>query len=70
MQTCVCTFVSDYVYMMYYTQGTDSVSLHVSKLTVGVYHFKLTVTDSVGQIDYSEVTVDVLPGRVVCCDCG
>lgn len=56
--------------MMYYTQGTDSVSLHVSKLTVGVYHFKLTVTDSVGQIDYSEVTVDVLPGRVVCCDCG
>jgi hypothetical protein len=42
-------------------EGTHSVSLRVSKLTVGVYHFRLTVTDSAGQTATSEVTVDVLP---------
>ncbi|CAI8031979.1 Dyslexia-associated protein KIAA0319-like protein [Geodia barretti] len=44
-------------------EGTDTPYLRVSKLTVGVYLFKLTVTDSAGHTDEGKVTVDVLPEK-------
>ena len=48
-----------------YPQGSQTSILHVTKLTVGVYEFELTVTDSAGHSDVSTVTVDVKPG-IVC----
>ena len=48
-----------------HTQGSQTSILHVTKLTVGVYEFELTVTDSAGHSDVSAVTVDVKPG-IVC----
>ena len=47
-----------------HTQGSQTSILHVTKLTVGVYEFELTVTDSAGHSDVSTVTVDVKPGTV------
>ena len=48
-----------------HAQGSQTSILHVTKLTVGVYEFELTVTDSAGHSDVSTVTVDVKPG-IVC----
>ena len=46
-------------------QGINTPKLHVGNLEVGLYQFKLTVTDTVGQTDTATVSVDVLPGRCV-----
>ena len=46
-------------------QGINTPKLHVGNLEVGLYQFKLTVTDTIGQTDTATVSVDVLPGRCV-----
>ena len=68
----LCVFECVCVWCVYYCpfppgppQGTDTPTLRLSKLAVGVYLFTLTVTDSAGQTDSSEVTVAVLSGECV-----
>ena len=48
------------------TQGVHSAFLHLSGLKEGGYQFRLTVTDTKGQIDSVQVSVVVKAGWLVC----